>query len=401
MEKFEVIIVGAGPAGGECARTLSKAGKKVLLLEKAKDFSVNSYSSGGAPLKILEDFDLPPSLVDTFWNKLSLSTSHDHHHWKSSKPMGVVLDFMKLRQFLARESEIHGAEVRLQNLYLDHEKKENTLVVRVRSQDQQPCLIETRILVDATGTDRKVLSRKCKNEAPNFTATGIEYHVEVNNERFQQYANTLSFYLGSKWMRQGYAWVFPLRPNILKIGIIRYFASDHSKISKEESYPEYLDRMMEACLGSRSFPILDRHGKTLVYTYGHRDPHYDGSVIAIGDGISTLNPLAAEGIRHAMASARIASSYIIEHLEGKQSFAHYPLSMKSYYGYKWALSEILMKKIYRESKEENIDRFLKTFKTFSFQELLDLAFSYKLNKAVKFYTRFAALWMKDQFFKSK
>jgi flavin-dependent dehydrogenase len=34
MEKFDVIIVGAGPGGLKCAEVLSKSDKKVLLLEK-------------------------------------------------------------------------------------------------------------------------------------------------------------------------------------------------------------------------------------------------------------------------------------------------------------------------------------------------------------------------------
>ena len=33
-DKFDVIIVGAGPAGSACAYTLAKAGKNVLVIER-------------------------------------------------------------------------------------------------------------------------------------------------------------------------------------------------------------------------------------------------------------------------------------------------------------------------------------------------------------------------------
>ena len=35
-EKFDVIVVGAGPAGTACAYTLAKAGVNVLLLERGE-----------------------------------------------------------------------------------------------------------------------------------------------------------------------------------------------------------------------------------------------------------------------------------------------------------------------------------------------------------------------------
>jgi electron transfer flavoprotein-quinone oxidoreductase len=34
-EKFDAIIIGAGPAGAACAYTLAKAGKEVLVIERA------------------------------------------------------------------------------------------------------------------------------------------------------------------------------------------------------------------------------------------------------------------------------------------------------------------------------------------------------------------------------
>jgi len=75
MEHFDVIIIGAGPAGGQCARELSAAGKRVLLAEKSKNFSVNNYSTGGAYLQLLKQFDLPEDVVGTYWNKLAIQIS--------------------------------------------------------------------------------------------------------------------------------------------------------------------------------------------------------------------------------------------------------------------------------------------------------------------------------------
>lgn len=62
MKRYDVIVVGAGPAGGQCARELSTNGFKVLLVDKAKDFLENNYSSGAGPLSLMSDYNLPASI---------------------------------------------------------------------------------------------------------------------------------------------------------------------------------------------------------------------------------------------------------------------------------------------------------------------------------------------------
>ena len=58
MTKFDVIIVGAGPAGSACARLLAQAGAKVLLLEKAR-FPREKSCGGLLSGKTLASIDAP------------------------------------------------------------------------------------------------------------------------------------------------------------------------------------------------------------------------------------------------------------------------------------------------------------------------------------------------------
>jgi digeranylgeranylglycerophospholipid reductase len=289
MQEFDVIVIGAGPAGGQCARDLSLAGKKTLLIEKAKDFSVNNYSSGGAPLSILKDFNLPESVIGSYWNKLAFLTSHENQLWENSQPLGIVLDFKQLRQFLADEMLKHGGELKLGHLYKSHEKDHDRTIVHVKNQDtQQLDSFTTRVLVDATGVERRVLLKHKKDKThAALEAPGIEYLVSVDPSIYQKYANTLSFFWGQRWMPQGYAWIFPMQANQLKIGVIRYFSHDRY-VPHEESYQFYLEKFMRECLQIDETSILDRHGKTILYTYHQADPKYEENVIAVGDAISDV-----------------------------------------------------------------------------------------------------------------
>jgi digeranylgeranylglycerophospholipid reductase len=240
------------------------------------------------------------------------------------------------------------------------------------------------VLIDATGSERNVLQKKKYNKHLAMAATGIEYHVEVSSDLFSKYDQTLSFYIGHKWMPQGYAWIFPIKADQLKIGIVRYF-SHETLVPHEPSMDYYINKLIENCFGSKCGKILEKHGKTIHYTYGQKDLLYHDNLIAIGDAISTLNPLGAEGIRHAMKSGTIAANQIVNFLENGNSFHDYSKAMKKYFGFKWKISELIMNTFYREKDDHRIDLYLKTFKHSSFEELLDLGFSYQLRKAIKFY----------------
>jgi digeranylgeranylglycerophospholipid reductase len=391
MRCYDAVIVGAGPAGGQCARLLAKEKKKVLILEKAKDFNVNNYSSGGAPLSIMKTYQLPETIISTYWNKLNLHSSFDSQSWTSSNSRGVVLDFKKLRQFLTDEALENGAEIRLNCSYLHHSSRKDFTLVHLKENDQQTTeTLQTRVLIDATGSERNVLAQKTYDKSQALAATGIEYHIEVSSNMYQHYAHALSFFLGNQWMPQGYAWIFPISQNLLKIGVIRYFLHEQI-VPHDPSLRHYLEQMIQKNFGLENVLIQAKHGKTLYYTYHQTDLHHRENVIAIGDAISTLNPLASEGIRHAMASADIASKCVLNYLDKNENFNFYPKKMRHYYGKKWVLSEALMQRIYREPNDQKLDLILQTFKKFSFQDLLDLAFEYHSLKALKFYIHYKVL----------
>ena len=65
MQKFDIIIVGAGPAGLKCAHTLIKANNKlkVLVLEKNKDIGPK-ICAGGLTGKDLQSFSIPDKLIE-------------------------------------------------------------------------------------------------------------------------------------------------------------------------------------------------------------------------------------------------------------------------------------------------------------------------------------------------
>src|ERR1044072_2277165 len=59
MKEFDAVIIGAGLAGLECARLLSRQGAKVLLVDRKSDLTKGNHTPGIFVRKPFQDFDFP------------------------------------------------------------------------------------------------------------------------------------------------------------------------------------------------------------------------------------------------------------------------------------------------------------------------------------------------------
>ena len=381
-KKFDIVIVGAGPAGGHCARILAKSGRNVLLAEQNDNFTKNDFSSAATPLETLSQFDLPESVIGSYWHKLTIETSKVSQTWESPENLGVVLNFAKFRAFLASEVQGSGSEVWLGCRYIKHSQANGETIVEFKQlSDGQIIQVSTKVLVDATGFARAIMYDK-ENDKPNFlSGTGIEYLIEVEPEVYNKYANDLIFFLGDKWMPKGYSWIFPMEQNRLKVGAGRIFL-DSKTVKNLSPLKQYIDLLIDEYLKSKNYKILDKHGSTLKYSRGLQDIYWKDNIIAIGDTVSTVNFLGGEGIRHGMDGAEIAGKYIEKYLDGKISdFRDYETQMHRKFDRKWNISERLaVRKYIDDVNDELTDKMISYLKYMKTKDVMDILFDYKFEK---------------------
>ena len=390
MQEFDVVIVGAGPAGGHCARLLAQSGQRVLLVEQAQSFDVNSFSSAGAPLDILKSFNLPERLVGQFWRNITIVTTNLNEAWRSPAPLGVVLDFARLREFLAQEAQRQGATLWLGHHYLS---RENTADGKAIAHFQQRgtgdrVSVCARVIVDATGPARAVVYAKRSEQPPLLSATGIEYLIEVSPEIYDRYRDDLTFFLGHRWMPRGYSWIFPMAPNQLKVGAA-YIKDHHALVQQTQSLRHYIDLVLREYMHLDDYRLIESHGSTIRYSRGLEDRYYDGSTcLAIGDAVSTIYLLGGDGFRHAMEGAAIAHPYILQALQNPHSprealWQSYQQAMLRRFKDRWLISERLGLKKYLADSDEAIDSTIRRVRHLSAQELVDILFYYKFERLTK------------------
>ena len=69
IEKFDVVVVGGGPAGATAAEALAKDGVSVLLLDKGGRIKP---CGGAIPPKAIEEFNIPEELLVAKINKAQI-----------------------------------------------------------------------------------------------------------------------------------------------------------------------------------------------------------------------------------------------------------------------------------------------------------------------------------------
>ncbi|SKB11142.1 conserved hypothetical protein [Planktothrix sp. PCC 11201] len=384
MKRFDVVIIGAGPAGGQCARQLTQAGQHVLLVEQHETFSKNDFSSAATPLETLEKFHLPQTVVGSFWQNLVIITTNVHQKWQSPKPLGAVFDFAKLREFLATEVINQGGEVWMGYRYLRHFKEnQNTMVELKQRSTGEIILVETQVLVDATGPTRAVMYTK-KAPQPNYlTGTGIEYLIELSETDYQTYSQDLIFFLGHRWMPRGYSWIFPMGNNRLKVGSAQLNRS-HEWVNQTQTLRSYVELLFRDYLTEIPYKIINHHGGMLKYSSGLEDIYYRDNIIAIGDAVSMVNMLGGEGIRHGMQNANIAAGYIQDYLSGKiTNFAGYRQEIKQTYTQTWNWSEQMGLSKYLQYSDQSIDKGVYYLRDLSLEDMMAILFDYDFKRLYK------------------
>src|SRR6266705_1730312 len=117
-DRYDVVTVGAGVAGCEAALQAAKKNARVLLLEEHPQIGVPSHCSGVVSLKGLELLGLEAH--SSFSQKLIHGARFYPPHGESIEvrkkdPVALILNRMKLDQFLAKQAVAAGVELRVES----------------------------------------------------------------------------------------------------------------------------------------------------------------------------------------------------------------------------------------------------------------------------------------------
>jgi len=274
MKKFEVVIIGAGPAGLSAAKVLTEGGKKVLVLEKNQEIGPK-ICAGGLTFK---DFDLgiPIQIAERVFYSIKINYLGKTIEVKrDSRPLVATIEREKLSQWQVQQIK-KGLEIRTNSEVM--EIKSNSVLLK----DNQE--IEFEYLIGADGSlssARRHLNLPIKNTLLTMQC--------LTPERFAD----LEVFFDQKLFGSGYAWIFPHK-NYTAVGCgIESKSQKANKLSA--NFHQWLK---EKGIDSKNadlqtFPVnLDYQG----FEFGNK--------FLIGDAGGFASGLTGEGIYFAIVSGQ-------------------------------------------------------------------------------------------------
>lgn len=289
--EYDVIIIGAGPAGLNCARILGYNGKQVLLLEKNNVIGPK-VCAGGLTGKDLKYLNLPDSILDGKFNTINFYAEKTKYKFHLDYDFIYTIDRKKLGSWQLKQLNQENITV-----------KTNCNILEI-GKDFVVCNSEKiyfRYLVGADGSCSIV--RKHLNLPIEKLDVAIQYIIPTD-----QY-NHLEIFYNSKFFHSWYSWIFP-HHGYVSIGC--------------RANPKYLDsakiqRNFHQWLEEKKISISGAKYEAFFINYDFRGYKFD-NIFLIGDSAGLASGFTGEGIYQALISGEeiarliIDKNYILEKL---------------------------------------------------------------------------------------
>ncbi len=305
---YDVIIVGAGPAGATCARECALRGLKTLLLDK-DGFPRSKPCAGAVSEQALSclDFPLPPSIVERecFGAKI-------HYHGRTMEVMkkhrlAVLVSRDAFDSFLADKAVEAGANFSSAEKFIDLVIHQDAVDVRTDRSSYK-----ARYVIGADGINSRVaLSvRAPMKKAEKVFA--LVCSVPVDDAVIDSRGKIIDLYFGVAPM--GYGWVFPHR-GYRSVGIMGLASKFYEPLKAFADFARSVD-MRTANTRGHFIPLG-----------GIKRKLYSGRVILVGDAAGFADPFHGEGISHAILSSKLAARAVADilnsHVRASAALARY------------------------------------------------------------------------------
>jgi geranylgeranyl reductase family protein len=321
--KYDLIVVGGGPAGAMAAATAAQAGQKVLLLEKER---LPRYKTCGGGMPMVAG-DLIPELAPEA--VVEARTRYMRHTWQFDRPHLFPIDpepagrettiwMVQRSRFdhaLVERAARLGAEVRDGLALRSLDSGRDGVTLRAASGRTDTAFTATADhLIGADGatgmTARLADLRRGRRLA---IAVEVEHPHEWGAGHPDLRPDVLHLEYGC--VPHGYAWAFPKGEHLsIGAGVLHGAATAVQTQGKagamlKEVVFRYLDHLQvpyrREAVRFHAHPIPIWSGKERLHTR-------DGRILLAGDAAGLVNPLFGDGILHALRSGTLAAQCLID-----------------------------------------------------------------------------------------
>ncbi|HEU0335756.1 MAG TPA: geranylgeranyl reductase family protein [Gaiellaceae bacterium] len=294
MERVDVLVVGAGPAGSATALHLARGGARVVLAERAR-FPRDKPCGGGLTGRALRHAPCPvDAVVEDRVACFELGLRYRRRFERRSEtPLILMTQRRRLDALLAEQAAAAGADLREAARVEDVVVAPDGVTARLGE-----IRLHASVVVGADGANGTVARAAGLGEGI-VRGVALEANVPWGRLDPERYRGRAVVELGV--VPGGYGWVFPKQTHA-NLGVGGW-GGEGPRLRGQ------LARLAHA------------HGLTdgdLAETKGHRlpmrrlgAPAARGRVLLVGDAAGLVDPLSGDGIYEAFVSARLAAEAIL------------------------------------------------------------------------------------------
>ena len=315
-KKYDVVIVGAGPAGSTAATYLAQQGIQVALLDKATFPREKTCGDGLTPraIAILGEMGILDNLLQdgcqmeeaTVFAPNGSQVTTQMPEREGFPPMMLTIPRIKLDNFILNRAVTAGADLFEGVNVQDVQTTANGVSV-IGKRERKPFAVQARMGIIAVGASMGLLKRiGILQETPTLTLAARGYYEDVAelSGRFEFYFEGIPL--------PGYGWVFPLSETTANIGagIFETRGRRHKGKTAQTVLDEFLKipRMQHMLAKAKQVgPVRGYPIRTDFATA----PTYGRNLLLAGEAAGLVNPLTGEGVDYALESGKFAAKQLV------------------------------------------------------------------------------------------
>jgi len=296
---FDVIVIGAGPAGAEAARSAARAGLRTMLAEEHPTVGVPSHCTGKLSHHAFAEFEIPRTLA---LNAVSAAVFHSPGgvsvHVRRASVDSYVVDRVTFDRWLVARAADAGAEV-ITGLRITAARRVGSGLVVHGQRRGRPFEARCRLIIDAEGAAPRVPG-SFGFSRPRRYALGLQYQMRGIGGMTSDMPEV---FFGSEIAPGFFAWLMPVGGDRGRVGL----CVDPHVARRAPVW--YLDRLIATHPALRrrlADAVVEHKVAGRIALVAPRGPVSADGLIIAGDAAGQIKATSGGGIYYAMIAGRIA-----------------------------------------------------------------------------------------------
>lgn len=386
---YDIVIVGAGPAGAIAARDAAKKGMNVLVLDRRKELGAPVRCGEGLGRKYIEKFNLklsPQAIInDINGARVIAPNLKDDIIVKTPETKGYILDRKVFDKDLAIDASRAGAQV-VSKCDVYDIIKEGEQVVGVRYIfNGKKGEVRAKIVIAADGAE-SVIARLAgiKDAFTTLYDTDFGVQYEMSNVQLEEngrdFSDLIEIFFSNKLSPRGYTWIFPRSKDVANVGV--GIGGLHA--------PNAVHYLNEFIVDPR---IKHRFEKaSIVAINGGAIPvgapineYVKNGIMVIGTAAHQVDPIHGGGIGLGMNAATIASGVAVQAINDNKLDANTLNEYKTrWYDEEWKKfnKRLMLRKALEKINDDDLNHIISVLEQKDIDDVLNGHFMNSINKVL-------------------